>query len=293
MNTTQLECFLAVAENLNFARAAEQLHITQPAVTHQINSLETELGAKLFTRTTRNVEMTPAGFHFLDDAKSILGMAGAAKARISTQVPAQFSPLFIGCHMSVDYALLPPVLRKLKEDRPEFHPIIKQGPFQVLLNQIQEESLHVMFGFQEDRREKKGSGVFAFLTYTPICCIVSPSHPFASRKSLSVDELKSGGLLVANPRHSSPAVTSAVAPLIGRRPPSDIYFYDDPAAMLAFAKAGLGLALFPAMPFPKEPDLCYIPVKDLPAMKFGLFYKNRKTHPALGRFIQLMQQQFS
>ena len=54
MNTIQLECFLAVSENLNFARAAEQLHITQPAVTHQIHSLETELNTRLFVRTTRS-----------------------------------------------------------------------------------------------------------------------------------------------------------------------------------------------------------------------------------------------
>ena len=56
MNTTQLECFVTVAENLNFARAAAILHITQPAVTHQIVSLEGELDAKLFIRTTRSVK---------------------------------------------------------------------------------------------------------------------------------------------------------------------------------------------------------------------------------------------
>ena len=48
LNTTQLECFLSVANFLNFSRAAEQLRITQPAVSHQISSLEDELGAKLF-----------------------------------------------------------------------------------------------------------------------------------------------------------------------------------------------------------------------------------------------------
>ena len=58
MNTFQLSCFLAVAETLSFARAAEQLNITQPAVTHQIHSLETELNVKLFVRTTRTVNLT-------------------------------------------------------------------------------------------------------------------------------------------------------------------------------------------------------------------------------------------
>ena len=52
MNTVQLECFLAVAEYLNFSRAAESLKITQPAVSHQITSLEDELGARLFIRTS-------------------------------------------------------------------------------------------------------------------------------------------------------------------------------------------------------------------------------------------------
>ena len=60
MNTTQLECFVTVAENLNFARAASILHITQPAVTHQIVSLEGELDAKLFIRTTRSLSAPPA-----------------------------------------------------------------------------------------------------------------------------------------------------------------------------------------------------------------------------------------
>lgn len=90
MNTIQLECFLAVSENLNFARAAEQLHITQPAVTHQIHSLETELNTRLFVRTTRSVELTPAGFAFISDASDILGRTRAAKARFPAAIPDRY-----------------------------------------------------------------------------------------------------------------------------------------------------------------------------------------------------------
>ena len=53
MNTVQLECFLAVAQYLNFSKAAESVSITQPAVSHQIGSLEDELGVKLFVRTSK------------------------------------------------------------------------------------------------------------------------------------------------------------------------------------------------------------------------------------------------
>lgn len=81
MNTMQLACFLAVAETLSFARAAEQLHVTQPAVTQQIHSLESELNTQLFRRTTRTVELTHAGLIFLGDAKLMLEISERARLR--------------------------------------------------------------------------------------------------------------------------------------------------------------------------------------------------------------------
>lgn len=67
MNTVQLECFLAVAEYLNFPRQLI-FKITQPAVSHQITSLEDELGTRLFVRTSKNVSLTEAGLMFMEDA---------------------------------------------------------------------------------------------------------------------------------------------------------------------------------------------------------------------------------
>ena len=153
MNTIQLECFLAVSDCLNFARAAEQLHITQPAVSHQIQSLEAELNTRLFVRTTRSVELTPAGFAFISDAKDILGRTRAAKARISSSDPGHISEFSIGCPGIPEQNLLPPVLRRLTEEFPRLHPLIKMGPLPIMQNQLQEEALHVLFGFTEEREE--------------------------------------------------------------------------------------------------------------------------------------------
>lgn len=80
MNTFQLQCFLAVARNLNFAKAAEELNVTQPAVTHQIQTLEEEFNAKLFKRTTRNVELTQSGHMFINDAENVLKITDRAKS---------------------------------------------------------------------------------------------------------------------------------------------------------------------------------------------------------------------
>lgn len=69
MNTVQLECFVAVAEYLNFSKASRSLKITQPAVSHQIQTLEEELGVKLFNRTSKSVILTQEGSRFLPDAQ--------------------------------------------------------------------------------------------------------------------------------------------------------------------------------------------------------------------------------
>ena len=79
MNTIQLECFVSVAEHLNFSKASRVLKITQPAVSHQIQSLEEELNVKLFTRTSKSVALTQEGLLFLPDVRLILRTAFSAK----------------------------------------------------------------------------------------------------------------------------------------------------------------------------------------------------------------------
>jgi DNA-binding transcriptional LysR family regulator len=78
MELRQLRYFIAVAEELNFTRAAERLHIGQPPLSHAIQMLEADVGAQLFERTKRWVRMTEAGRLFLDDARRILALAEQA-----------------------------------------------------------------------------------------------------------------------------------------------------------------------------------------------------------------------
>ena len=106
MNTFQIDCFIQVAETLNFARAAERLNVTQPAVTHQIRSLEEELGVKLFRRTTRIVELTQEGILFLEDARNIAAISLRAKKRFENPESREIQPFSIGCHSYTHLFLL-------------------------------------------------------------------------------------------------------------------------------------------------------------------------------------------
>ncbi|KIP26977.1 LysR family transcriptional regulator [Bacillus thuringiensis] len=84
MELRHIRYFLALAEELNFSRAAEKLHIAQPPLSKQIKELEEEIGANLFNRTKRHVELTNAGQVFLDKAYQILDQV--EQACISTRL---------------------------------------------------------------------------------------------------------------------------------------------------------------------------------------------------------------
>ncbi|MEA2386648.1 MAG: hypothetical protein QOJ22_822, partial [Thermoleophilaceae bacterium] len=80
MELRQLTYFVAVAEELHFRRAAQRLHVAQPAVSDQVRKLEAELDVRLLDRTPRSVLLTEAGACLLEDARRILRLAEAARS---------------------------------------------------------------------------------------------------------------------------------------------------------------------------------------------------------------------
>src|SRR5215217_9452528 len=94
MELRHLRYFVAVAEELHFRRAAERLHVAQPAISEQIRKLEQELGVRLFDRTPRNVALTVAGGALLDEARHVLRHAEVA--RQAAQTPASSRPIRCG-----------------------------------------------------------------------------------------------------------------------------------------------------------------------------------------------------
>lgn len=292
MNTTQLECFVAVAENLNFARAADQLHITQPAVTHQIVSLEEELDAKLFVRTTRTVKLTADGWSFLEDAQNILKMTYGAKARLAHPAKDEIRIFGIGCHSPLEMTLLPAVLRRLTGLYPNVHPEIKMIPYGALQNLLDDGSIEVMMGFRADNG-RKTPGAYQELCKVSVSCVVAQDHPYASRGFLPLKELRRGKMILCEPRKNPAAIARVQGQLIGFHKPEELYFTEHPVSCLVLAQAGLGFTLLPDLGPMHLPGLAYVPVEGTETLSYGMYYKILKDKPVLKEFIEGMKDVFA
>lgn len=285
MNTIQLECFLAVAEHLNFSRASEVLRITQPAVSHQIQSLEEELGVKLFKRTSKSVSLTQEGIQFLPDAQLILKTALSAKERLGQHE--QFIPFELGCHNRMELNLLPPILKKLTEFFPLLRPVIQIVPFPSLLSQVENKQVHAAFGIKEE--QKKSPLYFRELCSAPMACICSPGHPLAQYDSLTKDQL-SGSIIACSPRQIADPIFSIQNSIVAKLRPEQRYFSENMESALTLVKAQIGYTLYPDVIPAREPNLAYIPVTDIPKMSFGVYYRYDDDHPVLRRFLMLCRE---
>ena len=282
MNTIQLECFIAVAESLNFSRASEELRITQPAVSHQIRSLEAELDVKLFRRTSKSVSLTQEGVQFLPDAQLILRTALSAKERLGQHE--HFIPFEIGCHNHMELNLLPPILKKLSADFPLLRPNIQMVPFPSLLNLIENKQTHAAFGIKEE--QKKSSLYFRELCSAPVACVCSPEHPLAQYETLLKKQL-SGNFIVCSPRQISDSLFTLQNSIIAKLRPEQRYFANNIESALTLAKAQTGYTLYPDVVPAREPGLKYIPVADMPRVSFGVYYRYDDDHPVMKRFLKL------
>jgi len=118
MELRHLRYFVAVAEELNFTRAAERLRVSQPPLSRQIKELELYVGARLLNRSKRSVQLTPAGQLFYDQAKQILDQTGQLVDRTRRAEEGELGHLSIGFVPSLGLSLLPRVVRRFREAFP-------------------------------------------------------------------------------------------------------------------------------------------------------------------------------
>src|SRR5688572_20255363 len=127
MDLRQIRQFTVLAEELNYRRAAQRLHISQPPLSATIRRLEEELGVQLFDRNRHAVALTAAGEVFLDQARRILSQVQHAATLTKNAARGAVGVLRISCVPSALLALLPVTLRRFHEAYPQVQVVVSEA----------------------------------------------------------------------------------------------------------------------------------------------------------------------
>lgn len=285
MTIDNLKCFIQVAENLSFARAAEALYISQPAVTKQINSLEKELGVTLLIRTTRHVELTPAGMSFYKDAKDIVLKSQIAIARVQKHnIVNDFLRIGLSNHVALYY--LTPLLSKFHTKYPEVRPIVETPGYKIASNLFLEKKLDILFYYKENLVKNVGIS-FLELTKDTLFCLMPKNHPFAEKEAVSLNDLAELTIIACNPLNAPPFIATFQQQLTQSHPASQILYCDSIEIAHCMIASGMGVSIVPGILSLKSSDFSIVPLEEANPLSFGFFYHRRNSNAALKKFINI------
>lgn len=188
MELRQLEHFVAVAEERQFSRAAQRVHIVQSGLSSSIRSLERELGARLLFRTTRRVELTEAGRAFLPEARMALAAAQRARAAVEAVEGLLRGAVSIGIMQVLDPLDLPVLLARFRAQHPGVALRLRQAGAAVLVDEVRSGALDLAFAAVPGRglRDLEAK----MLADEPMLVACARSHPLADRERVRLRDLR-------------------------------------------------------------------------------------------------------
>ncbi|WP_336809705.1 LysR family transcriptional regulator [Bosea sp. MMO-172] len=243
MDVRQLRCFIAVAEELHFGRAAERLGIAPPALSRQISTLEDELGVALLTRTTRQVAMTRAGLIMLEEAKGILVKMEHASRAVREASLSSGKVLRVGAIDAASSSFVPEALMAFRARFPGIEIKFVEAITTALIQMLEAGKLDMAL----TRPPRKPTDcAFEILRVERPVVVLNENHPLAAREHLTMLDLVGEPFVVPSKRLRPYAYDLVMAYFesVGAVPNVTIEATEKPAMMSAVA-AGLGMALAP------------------------------------------------
>jgi len=189
----RLVVFRAVAEQLNFRKAAEELYLTQPAVSLQIKALEEDLGIQLFDRSGAHITMTPAGRVLLEYAAQVNALLVQAEREIAALSGEHIGQLALGASTTIAQYVLPRLLGEFCREHPRVHPTLVSGNTEHIVEAIEKQKISL--GFIEGPARSREVKTEPFLE-DELVLIASTAHESAERTTVCCSEIASIPLLM-------------------------------------------------------------------------------------------------
>lgn len=247
MDLRHLRYFIAVAEELNFTRAAERLHMAQPPLSTQIRALEDELGAALFVRDKRRVFLTPAGQELLARARQILDATVQAKAATRGAANGVTGRLALAYTASAMFtARLPAAIRRFAAAQPRVELALHEMASLDQLYALHERSLDVGLLRKPDVVPPDGVAIEPWY-HAPLVAALPADHALARRDGIRIKDLRDEPL-ITYPRDAGIGLYWPVLKLCANAGfrPHIVREAREPSVMIGLVSAGVGIAIVPS-----------------------------------------------
>jgi DNA-binding transcriptional LysR family regulator len=248
----QLEAFVAVAEERNFTRAAARLHLAQSGLSATIRTLERELRAALFLRTTRQVELTNAGQALLGEARRTLASARSAAESVAAVEGLKQGKVTLGIMQASSFIDLAGMLRRYRATYPGIELKLQQAPGDLLTQQLHKHQADLIFIMQ---REEPGPQILSHpMLRSPTVILCRADHPLAGKATVDLRAVADHALVSYPPGWGVRELTDRALHSIGVAPRYD-FEVNDTATLLDLVQAGLGIAVVPEALAMRRPGL--------------------------------------
>jgi DNA-binding transcriptional LysR family regulator len=192
-----LRCFIAVAEELHFARAAARLHIEQSPLSRIIKELEYRLGVQLFERTTRSTRLTWAGKVLLEEARRVFAVVDQAKASVKSAAAGYQGRIRVALSDGIPQARLSALLAQCREEEPEVDICLSEVTFTEQVKGLNNDIFDIGFA----QSDQVGDGLLAEpVWFDPLVVAVPARHPLLSYRRIPLEEIVRYPLVLCDPQ---------------------------------------------------------------------------------------------
>ncbi len=241
MELRDLRYFVAVADSLGFSRAARGLRISQPALSRQIKSLETELGIRLFDRVGRRTLLTAAGADLLDRGRALLHDSESIKTRASDIAGGSRGMLRLGATPHAYESFVAELLGRFRRASPQIEITLVEDGAANLVEAVRLGAIHVAVASLPSGTGLEGRALFPF----GVVAVVPRSHPLAAHKTLEVTDLASHPLLLLNRNFLTRQLFDGACHGL-HIAPKVVLESNSAQSLLSLAEHGQGIAILPS-----------------------------------------------
>jgi len=286
-----LHYFIAVAEELNFGRAAERLHIAQPPLTRQIRQLEQELGVELFHRTTRRIELTEAGQVYLIEVRRILAQVQESAILAQLASRGEAGRLVVGFEGSSAYDIVPLAVKAFKEQFPRVSLTVREMTTGDQIKALH--AAHIGVGFVVPPLSDTRDLLVETVLLEPLIVALPRDHPQAEQSTVDLGDLKDETFIVC-PRHHKCGLYDHLISVCRQSgfSPRLTQETHEVQSILGFVAAGLGVALLPAsVSHLQRPQVVYRTLQPATEkLELAIAWRREKPPPMMPVFIEIVRE---